>query len=77
MSHPRLPNGPPGLKDLTERQVSLLQCFANGKEMKEMPEELGITPDSIKRQFVAIREKLQARTTAHAVAIAMRHYIID
>lgn len=63
--------------NLTDRQVSYLQMLADGLQMKAISVASGATEWSVKRQFVLIREKMEADSSTHAVAIALRRYIID
>lgn len=56
---------------LTPGQHRVLRKIALGSTGTEAAEELGISPETVKRQLAITRSKLGASTTAHAVAIAV------
>jgi DNA-binding CsgD family transcriptional regulator len=61
---------------LTPHQVRILDKLASGGTYPTVAAEAGISEETIKSQAKLIREKLGARNTTHAVAIAMREGII-
>lgn len=65
------------MQHLSPRQVQVLQLRADGVTHKELPQALGVasiaTADD---HLAAARKKLGARTTHHAVALALRYRII-
>jgi DNA-binding CsgD family transcriptional regulator len=56
---------------LTPGQHRVLRKIAFGLTGPEAAEELGISPETVKRQLAITRSKLGANTTAQAVAIAV------
>jgi DNA-binding CsgD family transcriptional regulator len=68
----------PGENPLVEDTAwVVLQRIANGDGIKEVAAALGKGRSTIDYHLRAIRAKLNARTTAHAVAIAIRERYID
>lgn len=65
-----------GGQPLTPGQHRVLRQIALGKTGTETATALGISPETVKRQLAITRSKLQARTTAHAVAIAISFDLI-
>ena len=61
---------------LTPGQQRVLRRIALGLTGPEAAEELGISPDTVKRQFAFAGAKLGASTTAQAVAIAVSLEVI-
>lgn len=57
---------------LSARQTQVLELVAAGQPMKVIAGRLGIAIQTGECHARAAREKLGARTKAHAVAIAMR-----
>jgi DNA-binding CsgD family transcriptional regulator len=63
-------NRPPsGLLSRREREV--LGRLARGAIGPEVARELGIAPDTVRRHVLNAREKLGARSRAHAIALAL------
>lgn len=62
---------------LTDRERENLQYLADGKRMLDVATIRGVWYEHIKREMVTIRRKLDAETTEHALAIAMRQGIIS
>jgi DNA-binding CsgD family transcriptional regulator len=60
-----------GGESLTPGQHRVLRKIALGLTGPEAAEELGISPETVKRQLAITRSKLGASTTAQAVAIAV------
>jgi DNA-binding CsgD family transcriptional regulator len=58
-------------QDLTPGQHRVLRHIALGMTGPEVADELGISPETVKRQLAITRAKLGASTTAQAVAIAV------
>ncbi len=61
---------------LTDREQELLSLAARGYNHREMSRALGIAPQTARHILQASREKLKARNTAHAVAIALTNHIV-
>lgn len=62
--------------DLTPGQARVLRLIALGRTGPEAAAELGISPETVKRQLAISRAKLGARTTAQAVGIAVANDLI-
>jgi two-component system response regulator DegU len=58
---------------LTNREIQILSCIANGSSNKQVASTLGISEQTIKNHVSAILRKLNANDRAHAVALAMRN----
>ncbi len=58
---------------LTNREIQILSCIANGCSNKQVASTLGISEQTIKNHVSAILRKLNANDRAHAVALAMRN----
>ena len=76
-----IPRGPrPSTKEnpagLTNRQVEVLALMAGGLSNAEIGERLFISPKTIDHHVSAILAKLEARTRAEAVAIALQSNLI-
>jgi DNA-binding CsgD family transcriptional regulator len=70
------PVGGQARRDLAERrpeisQFRVLRQIALGRTGPEVADELGISPETVKRQLAITRSKLGASTTAQAVGIAV------
>lgn len=62
--------------DLTLREIEVLQRVAKGLGNKEIAEEVGRSPETVKAQLESIFRKLDAKDRAHAVAIALQRGFI-
>jgi LuxR family transcriptional regulator, quorum-sensing system regulator BjaR1 len=58
--------------ELTEREREVARWLANGKTAADVGQILGLSERTIKAHLSHIREKLNATTTTHAVARALR-----
>ena len=56
----------------TRRQTLILQKMSNGKTQREIALELGIVHQTVKNHLVELRRRINAKSSAHAVAIAIR-----
>jgi DNA-binding CsgD family transcriptional regulator len=63
--------------DLTKRELEVLQLIADGEANREIAQQLFIGEETVKSHLRNIFAKLQARSRAHAVAIALRHGLIS
>jgi len=61
---------------LTDRQLDVLGLLARGLTYERTGELLGISLHTVKEVAHGARSRLQARNTAHAVAIALREGLI-
>jgi two-component system response regulator DegU len=58
---------------LTNRELQILSCIANGSTNKQVAHKLGISEQTIKNHVSAILRKMNANDRAHAVALAIRN----
>jgi DNA-binding CsgD family transcriptional regulator len=63
--------------ELNPRELLVTQLYADGKSMQQIADEMQRTIFMVKRDFVGIRRKLGAQSTANAVAISIRRGLID
>src|SRR5581483_2315141 len=62
---------------LTRREREILRLLADGLRIAEIGRRLYLSPDTIKVHLTKARRKLGARTTAEAVATAVRRSLIS
>ena len=62
---------------LSKREIEILQRVAYGATTKEVADQLGISPHTVKTHLERIFEKLGANDRAQAVAIAIRQGIVE
>lgn len=58
--------------ELTERQLQVLQRLADGKMLKEVAFELGITLKAIENHIAVVKFKLDATTLSNCIAQGFR-----
>ncbi len=77
-SHPSANGGASESKhdEVTPRELEFLKSLALGKTYAEIGDELGIGINSVRSLVRSTYPKLQARTAAHAIAIAFRKGLI-
>jgi DNA-binding CsgD family transcriptional regulator len=61
---------------ITSRERDVLELVANGYSTAEIAQALWITEDTVRTHIKRILVRLDARTRAHAVAIAYREGLI-
>ena len=62
--------------DLSQREIEVLECVAEGLANKQIAARLQLTEETIKSHMRNIMEKLHANDRTHAVMIAVRRGII-
>ena len=62
---------------LSEREREILQLLAEGYHTEEVARRIGLSVETVKSDTKRVIAKLQADTRTHAVAIALRHALID
>ena len=62
---------------LTHRNLEVLQLIADGYSAKEISAKIYLSYQTTKRHLSRIRKALGAKSTTHAVAIAIREGIIE
>ncbi|MEM9722566.1 MAG: helix-turn-helix transcriptional regulator [Bacteroidota bacterium] len=61
-----------GKNPLTRKQIEVLKCLSEGKNLKKIAEDLRISPHTARTHRNNIRKKLNCRNTRHAIALACR-----
>jgi DNA-binding CsgD family transcriptional regulator len=63
--------------ELQPKEKAALALAADGLKTETIAEALGVSPETAKTNLKRARDRLSARNTAHAVAIAIRRGLID
>lgn len=66
----------PSIKALTDIELTILVAYADGFQYKEIAQKLCRSEANVKWHAMRCRDKLRARTMAHAVAVAVRNKVI-
>lgn len=61
-----------GPGNLTDKQRVVLEMVANGYSYSQIGKQMFITPGSVRRHVEAVRRRLNAANTHHAIATAFR-----
>lgn len=72
----QIKNDPP-VKDLSPRQVEILECLNRGLNNNEIGETLGIERLTVKTHLQILFQKLGAANRSEAIAIALRKHLIN
>ena len=64
------------LRELSSRQLDILQSLVRGLTNREIAQQYNISPDSVKTHIARIFSKLEAASRSEAVAIAMRKHLL-
>ncbi len=64
------------MNDLSQLQIQLLQDYADGKKITDVPDDTDKKHNALTNHLWHARQKMGARTTAHAVAMALRAGLI-
>lgn len=63
---------------MTARELAVVFLLSHGMQYEQIGETLHVATETARHDYGrAIRKKLEARTTAHAVATALRRGLID
>ena len=62
---------------LTEREKAVLSACANGKNNRQIGKQLGIVERTVEFHLASVFKKLKAKNRTHAVALAIRNWLID
>ena len=76
-SHGRAMRAPRRSDTLSERELAVLEEIAQGTPTEEVARKLHVSPHTVRTHIKNILRKLDARTRAHAVAIALSEEAID
>lgn len=68
---------PPLGHDLTEREQTVLVWMVTGLNNSEIAEKLGVSPSTIKSHVSHILSKLDVTSRTEAVAVAVRHHLVE
>ncbi|WP_342115275.1 response regulator transcription factor [Pseudoduganella sp. OTU4001] len=66
-----------GAGQLSEREVEVLRCAADGNANKRIAAELAISEETVKAHMRSILSKLDANDRTHAVTIALKRGILS
>jgi two-component system response regulator DevR len=58
-------------EDLSPKQLAALRLLAQGRDRKQIAEQMGVGEETVKSHLAEVRRKLGARTSAQAVAIGL------
>ena len=61
---------------LTQRELTVLKIASDGRTADEIASVLGLGMETVRSHLKKARTKLGARNSAHAVAEAMRQFLI-
>ena len=67
----------PHIVPLTDRELEILQAFANGQSQVEIGERLAVKPNTVRTHVDHILRKLGVHSKLEAVAFALRHNLIE
>ncbi len=70
------PEPPPGLDELTDRELEVLKLIAIGKDNAEIARELFISPKTVKNHISNILMKLQIENRIQAAVYAVRSGLV-
>ena len=60
------------MRNLTDREIEVLQLLADGNTGKEISGKLFISEQTVKHHLTNIRDRLDTYTTVHSLAVAFR-----
>lgn len=66
-----------GDRTLSARQREILQMLANGMKTEDVAKDLGLSTETVRTHTKRILAKLEASTRTQAVAIGLRHGLIE
>jgi len=70
-------NNSPDSQSLTDRELEVLRCFANGMSFKEIEDSLNISKKTIEHHKKAIFDKLGFASNADLVKYAIKNNIVE
>ena len=63
-------------RQLTSREVEVLQLLSEGASSKEISERLSVSPNTVRTHVQGILTKLQVHSRLEAAAFAVRHKLV-
>jgi len=66
----------PAMRELTQRQMAVLQSITRGLSNPDISKQLGISLNAVKQHIRAVFTKLGAANRAEAAAIAIRRHLL-
>lgn len=67
----------PSRRDLTGHELEVLAFLSQGARLTDVARMRGVTFYTVRQHARSARDKLAAKNLPHAVAIALRHGLID
>lgn len=64
-------------RDLTERELEVLELLAQGLSNSEIAEQLGVSPNTVKNHLRSIYSKLDVSTRTAATTLAIKHGLVE
>ena len=61
---------------ISPRELEVMRLLALGNTNAEIGEQLGISPETVRNHIRNGRDRLGARTKAHAIALAFQHRLL-
>lgn len=74
---PRIPDEPPDLYGLTDRELEVLSCFRPGCSNRDIAKQLHISEDTVKYHLKGIYGKLQIHSREELLVIALEEGILE
>ena len=70
-------SAPPPGRDLTERELDVLELLVKGLSNSEIAARLGVSPNTVKNHLRSIYSKLDVSTRTAATTLAIKHGLVE